>query len=546
MEKFQKYMTNKYFKYVVYILYFIYFIYKRYLKILLKSLLFILILMFLLLEFQTILSVPKLGVNEQTGFNNIHNYPNSYDVCFVGRSPIISNISSQHLYEQYGITSVSAGVSGQAFPMTKYTLEEVLNYQSPKVVFLDTKVILDSDRIELLNYQDESYLHHSLDNIKTLSIKQKALKTIQKFNKEIDVWDYYSKLYNTHENWKNLTQKNFLGYDPKAAIGMNGNITYMEVADDIINTYSTSNNNFITPVTLKKEKYLSEMIDLCDTAGADLVLFTSYTSSTRSQHHAIKTLANKFHLKYLDINEFTLKTNFQHNLDLINESHCNLSGAIKITDFIGEFLQKNYNFELPNSSVQQVFEQQKPLFDIQKQFIYTKQDLLSATNFNKFLTELNNLDINHNLIFISIYNDAIKHLTTLEQKQLHELGLKTTLTNKQGCSYAAIISSDKIWEDFSYISDINFEGKIDNLSYEITSGGLKSGGRSSIMIDEKEASLSGRGFNFVIYNTQLEQVMISCFFDTSGSVNPAQSRYKATSTTTLQQETGPNIWENVE
>ena len=70
---------------------------------------------------------------------------------------------------------------------------------------------------------------------------------------------------------------------------MNGTITYMEVADDIINTYSTSNNNFITPVTLKKEKYLSEMIDLCDTAGADLVLFTSYTSSTRSQHHAIKT-----------------------------------------------------------------------------------------------------------------------------------------------------------------------------------------------------------------------------------------------------------------
>lgn len=516
-------------------------------KTIFKSILFILILLMLILGVRNVLAIPTSYINEKTGINDIHKYPQSYDVCFIGRSTTVSNISCQELYEQYGIAGVSAGVSRQSFPMTLYTLEEVLEYQSPKVVFLDTRMLFESNKVEIQNYQDEAYLHFSLDNIKTYSIKKKAIEKAKLYNEELDEWDFFSKLYYSHGNWKNISQKNFARYDYDAPDTMHGNTANLDIADNIKNIYAESPLNDSAVITMKTEDYISEMMDLCNENQADLVLLTNYVHSTKSQHRAILRLANRHHLKYIDINEYLLKSGFRHDMDLYDNVHYNLSGAIKTTDFIGEFLQKNYDFsDKRKYTSYERYEEQKELFRSQKDFIYSKQSLLSAVTFHKYLKELNNIDYTKNILFITVYGDALSKLTPKEFESLKELGIKTNLLGKDGGSYAAVITENHIWEEFAFLNTVTFENKIDLLEYEMKSGGLKSGERSSIVINDREYFPGGKGFNFVLYNTEFETVLSSCFFDTSASVNPVQSRYKATPTTNIQQETAPNVWETVE
>ena len=547
MNYLQKLTKRKYMKYILYTIYFIYFLYRKYMKTIIKSISFIIILCFMVLGVRNILAVPKSAINEKTGIHDIHKYPNSYDVCFIGRSTVISNISCQELYEQYGIAGVTAGVSGQIFPMSLYTFEEVMNYQSPKVVFLDTRILFESAKSEMKSYQDEAALHFTLDDIKTLSIKRKALEKAKLYNEEIDEWDYYSKLYYSHDNWKNISQKNFLKYDDKLTTNMHGNTLYLDVANNIQNTYATSRREETAVITRQTQKYVSDMLKICEESGSDLVLLTGYVHSTKAQHHAVTELAHRLNLKFLDINQFLIKTNFDYNTDLYDAVHFNLSGAIKMTHLIGDFLTKNYKFsDKRNEDAYSRYENYRVEFDQHKRYLSSKQKLLSSVSFYDYLQTLKNLNTEENIIFITIYGDAMNKLTLKEAQLLQDLELRANLYGKKDGSYAAVIYKDNIQEKFNFLNAVKIEDEIGKLEFEISSGGTKSGERSSILINEKEYFSGGKGFNFFIYNTEFEQILNTCYFDTTSTVNPSQSRNKSLLTINKQEETAPNVWESVE
>lgn len=506
----------------------------------LKSVLFLLILGTLVLGTRYI-----LGGKDSPSAIDIRKYPDSYDVCIIGRSTAMDNISCQELYERYGIAGICAAAPLQGFPLTLYTLEEIFEYQSPQVVILDTRAFFDTAQIEIQRFQDEDYLHISLDNIKTHSIKNKALDYIGQYNKNLDKWNYYSKLYHSHTNWKTISEKNFLPYDTESANDMHGNSAYFDIASNPLDVYANSKPNIVTNLPKRSEQYVSEAVEICAEHGADLMLVTSYTHLTKSSHNALVRLANKNHIKYIDINEYRLKSGLNCNLDLCDMVHLNLAGAIKVTDLLGDYLKDNYKFtDKRKDSSYQRYEDQRELFHAQKTFMYSKQNLLSATSFYRYLTALNKLDLNENVIFLSVDNNALYKLTAKESELLQKLGLKTNLQGKTGGSYAALISKNDILEDFSFINAASLTGDIGALSYEIISGGLQSSEPSSILINGQNDLQTGNGFNFVVYNTRFEQLVNACFFDTVTTVNPPQSRYQPTTSANIQHAMEPNVWEN--
>lgn len=137
-------------------------------------------------------------------------------------------------------------------------------------------------------------------------------------------------------------------------------------------------------------------------------------------------------------------------------------------------------------------------------------------------------------------------LTLKEAQLLQDLELRANLYGKKDGSYAAVIYKDNIQEKFNFLNAVKIEDEIGKLEFEISSGGTKSGERSSILINEKEYFSGGKGFNFFIYNTEFEQILNTCYFDTTSTVNPSQSRNKSLLTINKQEETAPNVWESVE
>lgn len=548
MTHLRKYMNYKYVKYMVYILYFLYFIYKKYMKTVLKSVVFVAILIMLVLGVRNILSVP-IGINtaNQAGITEVHENPYIYDVCFLGTSTSITNICNQELYEKFGIAGITVGEPEQPFYLTRYTLEEVLEYQSPKVIFLDTKSLFyANDAVRSIVTDREDYIiHNSIDSIKTWSIKNKALERTKKYNKDIDNWNYYSQLYYSHENWKKLNYTYFQKYEDKDSI--NGNLSLLGTADYVSNIYNASSPDEEISISIQSERDLSEMIELCNNAGTDIILYTGYINFSKAMHKACLKLAKKYNIPYIDINEFTIKSDFQHNMDLFDSVHFNLSGAIKLTDFLGEYLQKNYDFsDKRKDSTYIKYEKQKAIFQSQKDFLSTQHSLLSEFSFYRYLKALTELDLDNNIIFISVYDDAFQHLTNKESELLQTLGIKTNLLNKKDCSYAAVLSKEKIQENFSFLDTVIINGKINELEYEIKSSGTEKKEKSSILVNETELMQTGPGFNIVVYNTKLDKVVNTCFFNTCTTVNPSQSRYKAVTETRVRYTTGANIWEYIE
>ena len=100
-----------------------------------------------------------------TGMAEAAAHKEAYDVCFLGTSTVIANVCNQELYEKYGIAGVSIGEPQQPIYLSRYTLEDFLEYQSPQVVFLDTKALFYGDNwVKQLTVEVEDYIvHTSLD-----------------------------------------------------------------------------------------------------------------------------------------------------------------------------------------------------------------------------------------------------------------------------------------------------------------------------------------------------------------------------------------------
>lgn len=99
-----------------------------------------------------------------------------------------------------------------------------------------------------------------------------ALKETMKYVDELDKWDYFSKWYYSHENWKNLTEYNFCGYGTWKS--MNGNAVLFGVADNVEDIYDSSNSPVVIPsngVTA-----LKNIANLCEQNGIKLIVTSSY------------------------------------------------------------------------------------------------------------------------------------------------------------------------------------------------------------------------------------------------------------------------------
>ncbi len=512
---------------------------------LIKIVIFITILLFLVVNLsETLYSLEATESANQTGMEYVKKYKNSYDICFLGPSTAIYNVSNQQLYEKYGIAGISVAEPYERLYLTRYTLEEVFQYQKPKLVLLETSGIFYDEK-DIVGHacNKQEYVHNIIDVIDTYSIKKRALNNVREYNPQLDVWNYYSKLYYAHSNWKSMSKKNFKAHDYLSG-EMNGNAVSFDISEETIDYYSNSIEEYVEWDSVSHNKeYLEDIIRICDENNVDLILITSRVSYSKSHNVIVSKLAKEYDLKYVNINEYIDNIEFKYKLDTRDPIHFNLSGAIKWTDFIGEYLVKNY--DLPDRRLDEKYDwykQQSEMFNKQKKLIYAKQSLLSATNFDEYLKTLNELNNYENTILVSVYDEATQNLSEIERTLLSDLGLTEDLNGKFRCSYAAVINGGEIKEEISLDNTVSIEVYMNDTNLKVVSGGYTSGGNASILINGQEHIQKGRGFNIVVYNKSLKQVISSVFFDTYLYSNPPQRRFTTESLRLSQYQIEPNVW----
>lgn len=296
---------------------------------------------------------------------NIHAYPDSYDVCFLGPSTAMVNVSNQELYDQYGIAGISLVMDLQPIYVARYALEEMLNHQSPQVVFYDVSPMFYSEE-EITNWTHDMknyLLEFFLGGIKIPSVRWSAFGEIRYYNKDVKIWDYLRFPY-IHENWVNLVMGEEKNNIPGHATG---DLVLLGRAKDFAGANAENIYQEIRTINANAEKYLCEMVEICRERNTEIILLCERIISAE-EHETVAGLAEKYGIKFIDINEHLEEIGFSYQEDLHDMGHFNLSGAVKWTDYIGKYISENYEItDKRNDPAYRRFEEGSALFATQKE-----------------------------------------------------------------------------------------------------------------------------------------------------------------------------------
>lgn len=259
-----------------------------------------------------------------------------------------NSVNPNVLWNEYGITSYNYGTGGQPIDVTYYLLKEALKVQSPKVVVVDLYYLGFRDK-----YGSEGYIRYVLDSMKFSLNKMEAIMNCTP--KEENIY-YTFPLLKYHTRWKELSEGDFT-FDLYESAAY-----YTKGFAGEKNIYGEDNNSDfnvteIGTIPEKSEEYLYKFIELSNEYEFDLIFVNApydYTSTDGkwdwvendlAMFNKVGEIAAENEIPFINYStkEVLEDINFDFGKDMNNIGHCNIWGANKVSKYLADFLNENYD-----------------------------------------------------------------------------------------------------------------------------------------------------------------------------------------------------------
>lgn len=268
-------------------------------------------------------------------FDAFYQTEENFDVLFLGTSHVMNGISPMDLWEQNGIVSYNLATPGCRIATSYWTLKNALDYTTPKVVVLDCAYLLDDKINTNINYS-----HRLFDAMPLTGTKLQALNDLVESRSTRLSFLFPFCIY--HSRWDELTMSDFYSDTYYGTMGFSGQVTVEPTALPYFSLRSSADISNVST------EYLQKIIRLCKTQDISLVLtFLPFNASETSQNDAayVAEMAQEYHLDFMDPNMLSEIINpdvdFSNNYE--DNAHLNLSGAHKISCYVGNYLTAHYS-----------------------------------------------------------------------------------------------------------------------------------------------------------------------------------------------------------
>lgn len=291
---------------------------KKFIKIIFKISLFLVI--FVVIQFALLFILAptrilkKYGIKDTFENKVMWEQPNSLDVLFMGDSLVYSSYNPLIIWNKYGITSYDVASPSEPINVLYNDLVFALKEHSPKVIFIESDVLFRKQKnnkgdtlvlTELIKDYDPVVANHS--NWKYASIKKTGIE-INDFSKGYKFISKKIPVKNEKEN-KNKNKK-----------------------------YKIYNNN---------KEVFNKIIDLCKEHNIKLVVVSTISKKAfkKEKHDILVDYLKELNIDFIDMN-----LDDKLDIDWENETkdegmHLNYKGAIKVSEYIGEYLNNLKIFE---------------------------------------------------------------------------------------------------------------------------------------------------------------------------------------------------------
>ena len=268
-------------------------------------------------------------------YNGFFEQQLNFDVLFFGTSHMQNALSPMDLWENYGITSYNMANSGCRIATSYWMLKCALNHTSPKLVVLDCAYLFRKEKAN----DNIAYMHKSMDAFPVSTTKIQAIMDL--FDDNEQRIEFFFPFTTYHNRWNDIKKEDFfIQSNPGNGYNLSCKIQPAEI--EIVDM-----SNW-TEVDSVNVEYLDKFVKLCNEKNIPLLLtFLPFDYSEQSKNDMAFLLyySSKNSINYLDGN--TLLNAICQTTDFYNtykdNSHLNLSGAQKMTDYIGAYICKHYD-----------------------------------------------------------------------------------------------------------------------------------------------------------------------------------------------------------
>ena len=292
----------------------------------------------------------------------------NHDVIFIGDCEVYENFSPKVLWEEYGINSYIRGSAQQLIWQSYYLLEDTLRYEKPDVVIFNVLSMKYDEP------QKEAYNRMTLEGMKWSSSKVKSIQA--SMTEQEEFMDYVFPILRYHSRWSELGSEDVRYMFGKETVSHKG--YYMRV--DVKPAENVPEGNILADYQFGENAYyyLDKMTQLCKENDIELILIKApslYPYWYDEWETQIEEYAKENDLKYINFLNLIEETGLDFSKDTYDGGlHLNLSGAEKITEYLGEFLRNEY--ELPDhrseKELQEIWDQKIILYEREKERQYAE------------------------------------------------------------------------------------------------------------------------------------------------------------------------------
>lgn len=264
---------------------------------------------------------------------------NSIDVLMIGNSDLYRGISTMKLWEEYGIASYNMGSAMQTPWTGYYTLKEAYQYQSPKLVIIETDSVFEKkDR-------SEPTLRKIYDNMRWGEAKVEAIMDPVYQNGIGKKLSYVFPIMRFHSRWSELKLEDITkGYQTYESQFKGYSMTGKVVANKNGYKYMDKKRKE-KGIPQKSKEYLEKTIELCRKNNTQVLLLElpSTTSWSNQRSQWMQEFAKQQNVPFIDLNYPTKEYMLDWSKDTEDKgNHLNIYGAEKTANYLGKYIKENY------------------------------------------------------------------------------------------------------------------------------------------------------------------------------------------------------------
>ena len=374
----------------------------RKLKLFIKLIIFICLFVLLLSVFNNVLK-RKIAYTRMYDFSK---QEENFDVLFFGSSHVYDGIYPMDLWNDYGIVSYNLGNNRERMIGTYYNMRMALRETKPKLAVIDTYLLHVTDKVQ---EGHEDALHEIFDGYEISDVKWEAIKELLGEDNLLENELGYLFPFTTyHARWNELTKDDFK-FNPSTEKGAKIKIGIAEPRETLdynsVPKYSGEENINM--------QYLRKTIEYLQSQGVEVLVTTLPYPASSETLPVIKyaeDICKDYNVRYLNFLQEN-NTDIDFDIDMYDEtSHLNVSGARKITNYLGQFIRRYYNIPDQRNNEKYNFWNED----------YKKHINTKLTNLKKQKTA----DKINNAIMLLKNEKDIKYKLTISSEKLEEINTK--------------------------------------------------------------------------------------------------------------------------